>query len=176
MPRGTDEKNQRWAHTPSLSFRIQVLRQKIHQLERTPAVDHLVDQIALTARQLLDHALRRGPDGFVGPMDTCREQQHERSVSEVHGKTQKICTAVYRLFSFSYQHPNKTMSSSINIPIAAQRDTSQKDGEGLEGNGESRVRALSEKAKRPLILPFPGRPRCSICFATKGKSHLRHPP
>jgi hypothetical protein len=35
-------------------------------------------------------------------MDACREQQHERSVSEVHGKTQKICTAVYRLFPFPY--------------------------------------------------------------------------
>lgn len=93
---------QGWAHTRSLSFRIQILRQKIHQLERTPAVDYLVDQIAFTARQLLDHALRRGPDGFVSSMDTCREQQHERGVSEVHGKTQKICTAVYRLLSLPY--------------------------------------------------------------------------
>ena len=89
-PRGSDAKSQGWAHTRSLSFRIQVLRQKIHQLERTSAIDYLVDQITLTARQLLDHALRRGPDGFVGPMDTCREQQHERGVSEVHGKTQKF--------------------------------------------------------------------------------------
>lgn len=94
MPRGSDAKNQRWAHTRSLSFRIQVLSQEIHQLEGTSAIDYLVDQIALTARQLLDHALRRGPDGFVGPVDTCREQQHERGVSEVHGKTQKIGIAV----------------------------------------------------------------------------------
>ena len=128
MPRGSDAKNQRWAHTRSLSFRIQVLRQKIHQFKRTPAVDHLVDQITFTARQLLDHALRRGPDGFVGPMDTCREQQHERGVSEVHGKTQKIGIAVYRLLSFPYQPPNKLTCNSIDNPIAAQRDTSQKDG------------------------------------------------
>lgn len=99
---GPHAKNKRGAHTRSMPLCIQVLRQKIHQLERTPAVDHLVDQIAFTARQLLDHALRRSPDGFVGPMDTCREQQHERGVSEVHGKTQKRCTAVYRLLSFPY--------------------------------------------------------------------------
>ena len=105
MPRGSDAKSQGWAHTRSLSFRIQILRQKIHQLERTSAIDYLVDQITLTARQLLDHALRRGPDGFVGPMDTCREQQHERGVSKVHGKTQKICTEVYRLLSFPYYPP-----------------------------------------------------------------------
>jgi hypothetical protein len=49
MPQGSDAKNQRWAHTRSLSFRIQVLRQKIHQLERASAIDHLVDQIAFTA-------------------------------------------------------------------------------------------------------------------------------
>lgn len=102
MPRGSNAKSQGWAHTRSLSFRIQVPRQKIHQLERTSAIDYLVDQITLTARQLLDHALRRGPDGFVGPMDTCREQQHERGVSEVHGKPQKIGTAVYRLLSLPY--------------------------------------------------------------------------
>ncbi|MNH46051.1 hypothetical protein D3C72_2058530 [compost metagenome] len=60
-------------------------------------------------------------------MDTCREQQHERGVSEVHGKTQKRYTAVYRLLSFPY-YPNKTVPSNIHIPIAAQRDTSQKDG------------------------------------------------
>lgn len=70
----------------STPLRIQILRQVIHQLEWTSAVDHLVDQIAFAARQLLDHALRRGPDGFVCSMDTCREQQHERGVSEVHGK------------------------------------------------------------------------------------------
>lgn len=86
MPRDSDAKNKRGAHTSSLSFRIQVLRQKIHQLEWSPAVDHLVDQIALTARQLLDHALRRGPDGFVCPMDTCRKEQHQRGVSQIHGK------------------------------------------------------------------------------------------
>ena len=103
MPRGSDTTGQGWAHTRNLSFRIQVLRQKIHQIERTPTVDHFVDQIALAAWQLLDHVLRRGPDSFVGPMDTCREQQHERGVSKVHGKTQKIGTVVYRLFSFSYQ-------------------------------------------------------------------------
>lgn len=95
------------AHTRSMLLRIQVLRQKIHQLERTTAVDHFVDQIAFTAWQFLDHALRRGPDGFVGPMDTCREQQHERGISEVHGETQKICTAVYRLLSFPYQPPQQ---------------------------------------------------------------------
>lgn len=86
MPPDSDAKNKRGTHTCSLSFLIQVLRQKIHQLEWSPAVDHLVDQIALTARQLLDHALRRGPDGFVGPMDTCREEQHQRGVSQIHGK------------------------------------------------------------------------------------------
>lgn len=47
--RAPHAKNNRGAHTRSMSFRIQVLRQKIHQLERTPAVDHLVDQIAFTA-------------------------------------------------------------------------------------------------------------------------------
>ena len=50
MPQGSDAKNQRWAHTRSLSFRIQVLRQKIHQLERASAIDHLVDQITFAAR------------------------------------------------------------------------------------------------------------------------------
>lgn len=50
MPQDSDAKNQRGAHTRSLSFRIQALRQQIHQFERTSAVDHLVDQITLTAR------------------------------------------------------------------------------------------------------------------------------
>src|SRR5450830_975988 len=75
-------------HNRSTPLRIQILSQVIHQLEWTSAVDHLVDQIAFAARKLLDHAFRRGPDGFVCSMDTCREQQHERGVSEVHGKTQ----------------------------------------------------------------------------------------
>ena len=101
--RAPHAKNKRGAHTRSMPLCIQVLRQKIHQLERTSSIDYLVYQITFTARQLLDHALRRGPNGFVGPMDTCREQQHERGVSEVHGKTQKIGTAVYRLLSFPYQ-------------------------------------------------------------------------
>lgn len=50
MPRDSDEKIREAARTRSMPLRIQVLRQKIHQLERTPAVDHLVDQIAFTAR------------------------------------------------------------------------------------------------------------------------------
>lgn len=48
--RAPHAKNKRGAHTRNLSFRIQVLRQKIHQLERTSAIDHLVDQIAFAAR------------------------------------------------------------------------------------------------------------------------------
>ena len=50
MPRGSDAKSQGWAHPRSLSFLIQVLRQIIYQLEGTPTVDHLVDQIAFAAR------------------------------------------------------------------------------------------------------------------------------
>lgn len=126
MPRDSDAKNKRGAHTSSLSFRIQVLRQKIHQLEWSPAVDHLVDQIALTARQLLDHALRRGPDGFVCPMDTCREQQHERGVSQIHGKPRENSHRSVPTLFFFVLAPNKTKPSCIDIPIAVQRDTSQK--------------------------------------------------
>ena len=48
--RAPHAKNKRGAHTRSMSLCIQVLRQKIHQRERTPAVDHFVDQIAFTAR------------------------------------------------------------------------------------------------------------------------------
>lgn len=47
---GPHAKNKSGAHTRSMPLCIEVLRQKIHQLERTPAVDHLVDQIAFTAR------------------------------------------------------------------------------------------------------------------------------
>ena len=48
-PRAPHAKN-RWPDANVELSLIQVLRQKIHQLERTPAVDHLVDQIAFTAR------------------------------------------------------------------------------------------------------------------------------
>jgi len=105
--RAPHAKNNRGAHTRSMPLCIQVLRQKIHQLERTPAIDHLVDQIAFTARQLLDHALRRSPDGFVGPMDPCRKQQHERGVSEVHGKTQKYAPQCTDSFLFRTSPPTK---------------------------------------------------------------------
>lgn len=74
----------RWPHTSGKLLRIQVLRQKIHQIKRASAIDHLEDQITLAARQFLDHALRRGPDGLVRTMDTCRQEQHQCSVSEVH--------------------------------------------------------------------------------------------
>ena len=119
----------------SMSFRIQVLRQKIHQLERTTAVDHFVDQIAFTAWQLLDHALRRGPDGFVGPMDTCREQQHERGVSEVHGKTQKIFLAVYRLFSFPYQPSTKRCLAVSIFRLPHKGTQAKRTGKGWKGMG-----------------------------------------
>ena len=58
------------AEHPSI---IKILCQKIHEMERAPAVNHLVDQITFAARKLLDHALRRGPNGFVCSMNTCRE-------------------------------------------------------------------------------------------------------
>lgn len=50
IPQGSEAENKRGAYIRSLSFRIQVLRQIIHQMERTSAVDHLVDQIAFAAR------------------------------------------------------------------------------------------------------------------------------
>lgn len=50
IPLGSNSKSQGWAHPRSLSFLIQVLRQIIHQLEGTPTIDHLVDQIAFAAR------------------------------------------------------------------------------------------------------------------------------
>jgi uncharacterized protein YjiS (DUF1127 family) len=107
MPRDSGAKNKRGAHTSSLSFRIQVLRQKIHQLEWSPAVDHLVDQIALTAWQLLDHAPRRGPDGFVCPMDTCRKEQHQRGVSQIHGKPRENSHRSVPTLVFSVLAPTK---------------------------------------------------------------------
>lgn len=124
-----------WPHANGELSLIQVLRQKIHQLERTSAIDYLVDQITLTARQLLDHALRRGPDGFVGPMDTCREQQHERGVSEVHGKTQNIGTAVYRNFSFSYQPTTKRCLAVSIFRLPHKGKRGKRTGKGRKGMG-----------------------------------------
>ena len=135
LPRGSDAKSQGWAHTRRMSFLIQVLRQKIHQFERASAVDHLVNEIAFAARQLLDHALRRSPDGFVCPMDTCREQQHERGVSEVHGKTQKIRTAVYRLFSFSYQPSTKRCVAVSIFRLPHKGTRAKRMGKGWKGMG-----------------------------------------
>lgn len=128
MPRGSDAKSQGWAHTRSLSFRIQVLRQKIHQLERTSAIDYLVDQITLTARQLLDHALRRGPDGFVGPMDTCREQQYERGISEVHGRTQKNIHRSLTTLVFSLLAPTKRCLAVSIFRLPHKGKQAKKDG------------------------------------------------
>ena len=116
---------------------IQVLRQKFHKLKRASTVDHLVDPLTLTARHFFDQALRRGPDGFVCPMDTCRKEQHESGVSEVHGKTQKISDAVYRLFPFPYQRESPTkwhLEKSI-FRLPRKRIRAKRMGKGQKGMG-----------------------------------------
>lgn len=66
------------------SSQIQALRQEAHQLEWAPAVNHLVDQVALTAWQHFHTAFRRRPDSGVGSMYTRSKQQRECGISKCH--------------------------------------------------------------------------------------------
>lgn len=50
------------------------------------AVDDQVNEVALTARELLDHVFGSGPNACIRAVDFCDQKQDECSLGEVHAE------------------------------------------------------------------------------------------
>lgn len=64
---------------------VEIKRDLPDHFERLLAVADQVDEVALTARELLDHIFGSGPNTCIRAVDFCGQKQDECSVSEVHG-------------------------------------------------------------------------------------------